>query len=166
MALGLNFASQCIDRLWVNIFREAILLYSSIASHYSHQLHNRITLRCAVRLIENIGCVLDKPYAYSFSPASRRLTEAFGAYISFSFRFHANPGLTSYTNWSFVNAYGSVTEYPVGSDHLIDYVNSSPAYVNFNSYGNYSITLTNSNGSTTTTFQVLPPGKSNRIQII
>jgi len=56
-------------------------------------------------------------------------------------------------------------EYPLGSDTIINYFVSLP-YVyltSVNQYGNYSITLTNSNWSTTTTFQVLPPGQSAEI---
>jgi len=56
-------------------------------------------------------------------------------------------------------------EYSVGFNPLTsNYVSLPLSYVNsVNQYGNYSITLTNSNGSTTTTFQVLPPGKSTQI---
>lgn len=108
--------------------------------------------------------VLGKPYTYSFSPASRKFNSRLYYYVNLYFFYQANPPLTSYTNWNFVNASGSTKTYPIGSYPLTYSQFNLSFYLNStNLYGNYSVTLTNSNGSRTETFQVLPPGKSNRI---
>lgn len=109
-------------------------------------------------------CVLGKPNTYSFIPASRRLNVALNSYSYPSFYIRANPPLILCSNWSFVSASGSTTEYSVASSCLTSAFVSLTFYSSY--YGNLSITLTNSNGSRTETFQVLPQGKSHHVYCV
>jgi len=106
-----------------------------------------------------------KPRTYDFYPPSRISNAALSGSAAMFFSYQTTTPLTSYTNWSFVNASGSTAEYPRDSDAWT-FFSQFALYFAFNSlnlYGNYSITLYNSYGSTTEIFQLLPPGRSNRI---
>lgn len=82
-----------------------------------------------------------------------------------SFDYDANPPASAVTNWTFVNSSGIPEDLP--TNYYTDLSYSSYKYLSFilNSsvyYGNYSVMLTNSIGSTVITFQVVPEGRPDR----
>lgn len=100
--------------------------------------------------------IYSKPFTYSFSPVSRKFNAAPYSSVYLSFNYQATPPLISYSNWNFVNASGNTAEYPGVSNPAQFYL--SFVLYSMNSYGSYSVTLANSNGSRTEMFEVLAPG--------
>lgn len=105
--------------------------------------------------------ISDRPSVYGRSPPSGKFNAVVGGIVSLSFYFRAIPAASTPSSWRFVNTNGSFQNLPNGSSsssssfpYSLAFRFASEAY-----YGNYSITLNNTIGSTTETFQVLPPGK-------
>jgi len=84
-----------------------------------------------------------------------------GYSISLRFFFQAYPTASSVNGWTFVNTNGSIQDLPgsntrsdSNSPFSLGFIFLSEAY-----YGNYSITLGNTIGSITETFQVIRPSE-------
>lgn len=123
--------------------------------------------QCLSFTLIGLLCVFisDRPYAQRFNPASRKFNVEIGKPVYISFDYDANPPASSVTNWTFINSSGIPEDLPTNSYTDLSY--SSYKYLSFilNSsayYGNYSVMMTNSIGSTIITFQVVPEGESSR----
>lgn len=164
--------------------------YGSVVSGYATRDNGSVLIIKSLRLLDSqIYCygkeegstsysqarfylqINSKPVVTSTSPSSTTSNVDVGGYVYFSLNYEAYPSVTS-GDWEFTSGSEEskrllpVGTYSTGVSNGYAPTGVSNGYAQFtlsstDFYGNYTVTLNNSLGSTAVTFSVVPPGPPN-----
>lgn len=98
------------------------------------------------------------PVITSFTPYSKKFNAPIGQEVTLTVSYAANPPTTN-VKWTFKSNNGGSSSNLQSTFYSSGYAQLGPfSLSSISGYGNYTVTLTSSQGTSSQTFQVLPPG--------